>query len=120
MENGYDTPSIIQLAGEDLSMNPFEFSSLANTIFKELELNVTTDDAYYQYALGIARQVIKGEMSAEKGFMILTQAAIDTNYHDAFIPNRSLGPTSSGDIKVFSCSPESEECLPLVHGSHKT
>ena len=35
-------------------------------------------------------------------------------------PNRSLGPTSSGDIKVFSCSPESEECLPLVHGSHKT
>ena len=36
-----------------------------------------------------------------------------------FIPNRSLGPLSSGDVKVFSCSPESKECLPLIHGSHK-
>ena len=35
-------------------------------------------------------------------------------------PNRSLGPISSGDVKVFSCSPESKECLPLIHGSHKT
>lgn len=85
MENGYDTPSIIQLAGENLCMNPFEFTSLANNIFKELEVNVTTDDAYYQYVLGIARQVLKDEMSAEKGFKILTQAAIDTNYHDAFM-----------------------------------
>ena len=39
---------------------------------------------------------------------------------DTFNPNRSLGPTSLGDIKVFSCSPESKECLALVHGSHKT
>ena len=83
MENGYDTPSIIQLAGEDLSMNPFEFFSLANSVFEELELDITTDDAYYQYALGIARQVLKGEISSEKGFKILTQTAIDTNYHDA-------------------------------------
>ena len=37
-----------------------------------------------------------------------------------FIPNRSLGPISSGDVKVFSCSPESKECLPLIYGSHKT
>ena len=37
-----------------------------------------------------------------------------------FIPNRSLGPISSGDVKVFSCSPESKESLPLIHGSHKT
>ena len=35
-------------------------------------------------------------------------------------PNRSLGPISSCDVKVFSCSPESKECLPLIHGSHKT
>ena len=35
-------------------------------------------------------------------------------------PNRSLGPISSGDVKVFSCSPESKECLALIHGSHKT
>ena len=38
----------------------------------------------------------------------------------AFNPNRSLGPISSGDVKVFSCSPESKECLPLIHGSHET
>ena len=37
-----------------------------------------------------------------------------------FIPNRSLGPISSCDVKAFSCSPESKECLPLIHGSHKT
>jgi hypothetical protein len=37
-----------------------------------------------------------------------------------FNPNRSLGPISSGDVKVFSCSPESKKCLPLIHGSHKT
>ena len=36
-----------------------------------------------------------------------------------FIPNRSLGPISLGDIKVFSCSPESKECLSLVHRSYK-
>ena len=35
-------------------------------------------------------------------------------------PNRSLGPISSGDVKVFSCPPESKECLPLIYGSHKT
>ena len=37
----------------------------------------------------------------------------------AFNPNRSLGPISSCDVKVFSCSPESKECLPLIHGPHK-
>ena len=43
-------------------------------------------------------------------------------YDDGYsiIPNRSLGPISSGDVKVFSCSPESKECLPLIYGSHKT
>ena len=35
-------------------------------------------------------------------------------------PNRSLGPISSGDVKVFSCPPKSKECLALIHGSHKT
>ena len=39
---------------------------------------------------------------------------------NGFTPNRSLGPISSGDVKVFSCSPESKECLPLIYGSHKT
>ena len=39
---------------------------------------------------------------------------------ETIIPNRSLGPISSGDVKVLSCSPESKECLPLIYGSHKT
>ena len=41
-------------------------------------------------------------------------------HYEPFNPNRSLGPISSGDVKVFSCSPESKECLPLIHGSHET
>ena len=42
------------------------------------------------------------------------------DYDNLLNPNRSLGPISSGDVKVFSCSPESKECLPLIYGSHKT
>ena len=42
-------------------------------------------------------------------------------YEDLYMsPNRSLGPISSGDVKVFSCPPKSKECLALIHGSHKT
>ncbi len=44
----------------------------------------------------------------------------DMERNGGFIPNRSLGPISSGDVKVFSCPPESKECLALIHGSHKT
>ena len=61
LEKGTETPGIVQ--GIDLS----------------------NDDAYYQYALSIAHQVVKGEISSEKGFEILTSAAIDTGYHDAFM-----------------------------------
>ena len=43
-----------------------------------------------------------------------------TDLRAKFNPNRSLGPISLGDIKVFSCSPESKECLSLVHRSYKT
>ena len=85
MEKGYQTSGIIQLAGEDLNMNPFEFSSLIETIFQELNLDVSNDDAYYQYALWVAHQVLDGIISAEEGFKELTQAAIDTDYHEAFM-----------------------------------
>lgn len=44
----------------------------------------------------------------------------DSDKEDVINPNRSLGPISSGDVKVLSCSPESKECLPLIYGSHKT
>ena len=62
----------------------------------------------------------------EEGETIITykydfsyQTAVQTTGYTRFIPNRSLGPIGSGDVKVFSCSPESKECLPLIHGSHK-
>ena len=84
MEKGTETPGIIQLAGEDLNMHFLEFNSLVCTIFQELGIDLSNDDAYYQYALGIANQVVNGEISSEKGFKILYQAAIDTNYHEAF------------------------------------
>ena len=85
MEKGTETPGIIQLAGEDLNMNFLEFNSLVCNIFQELGIDLSNDDAYYQYALSIAHQVVKGEISSEKGFEILTSAAIDTGYHDAFM-----------------------------------
>ena len=85
LEKGMETPGIVQLAGEDLDMNIFEFNSLVCNIFQELGIDLSNDDAYYQYALGIAHQVVNGEIDSEKGFKILTQAAIDTSYHDAFM-----------------------------------
>lgn len=85
MENGLDTPGIIQLAGENLNMNPFEFSSLVSNIINELGIDITNDDVYYQYALFIAHQVINSELTAEKGFEVLAQAATETDYHDAFV-----------------------------------
>ena len=85
MEKGMETPGIVQLAGEDLNLNFLEFSSLVLNIFKELEIDLADDDVYYQYALSIAHQVVNGEISSEKGFEILTSAAIDTGYHDAFM-----------------------------------
>ena len=51
---------------------------------------------------------------------IVTAVRFTIKELEPFNPNRSLGPISSGDVKVFSCSPESKECLALIHGSHKT
>ena len=85
IEKGLQTSGIYQLAGEDLNMNPFKFSSLVEAIFQELDLDVTNDDAYYQYALWVAHQVLNGVISAENGFEKLARIAIDTDYHDAFM-----------------------------------
>ena len=85
MEKGFQTPGIIQLAGEDVNLNQFEHASLIESILKELELEVTTDEVYQQYVLYIAHQVLDNMISAEEGLEILTQEAIDTDYHDAFM-----------------------------------
>lgn len=85
VEKGLQTPGILQLAGEDLTMNPFEFLSLAETISQELELDVTNDDAYYQYALWVAHQAIDGVITAEEGFKKLYYVALDTRYNKAFM-----------------------------------
>ena len=85
MEKGFQTPGIIQLAGEDVNLNQFELASLIESILKELELEVTTDEVYQQYVLYIAHQVLDNMISAEEGLKILTQEAIDTDYHDAFM-----------------------------------
>ena len=85
MEKGFQTPGIIQLAGEDVNLKQFELASLIESILKELELEVTTDEVYQQYVLYIAHQVLDNMISAEEGLKILTQEAIDTDYHDAFM-----------------------------------
>ena len=48
-------------------------------------MDVSDDDVYYQYVLWVAHQVFDGAMSAEDGLKKLAQAAIDTNYHNAFM-----------------------------------
>ena len=85
MEKGFQTPGIIQLAGEDVNLNQFDHASLIESILKELELEVTTDEVYQQYVLYIGHQVLDNMISAEEGLEILTQEAIDTDYHDAFM-----------------------------------
>jgi hypothetical protein len=85
METGYNTDGIVQLAGEDLSMNPFEFKELASRIFNELGICVSPQLAYEQYILWIANQVDHGELSAKEGFQILYEAAVDSEYDDAFM-----------------------------------
>ena len=85
MEKGFQTPGIIQLAGEDVNLNQFEHASLIESILKELELEVTTDEVYQQYVLYIAHQVLDNMISAEEGLKILTQEAINTDDHNAFI-----------------------------------
>lgn len=85
LDKGFYSDALTQLAGEDLNLNPFEFSSLVDSILKDLELDLTDDNVYYQYVLYIAHQVLKGDLSSEEGFKTLCQAAIDTNYHPTFM-----------------------------------
>ena len=93
METGYNTDGIVQLAGEDLSMNPFEFKELASRIFNELGICVSPQLAYEQYILWIANQVDHGELSAKEGFQILYEAAVDSEYDDAFMAFYQLNDT---------------------------
>ena len=85
MEAGFSQPSIIQLAGEDMTVNPFEFRSLIDTIFKDLDIDCPSEIAYSQYALWIAHQVVNGDITAERGLSILCRAAIDTDYNDILL-----------------------------------
>lgn len=84
MENGFETHGIIQLAGEDLDMNPFAYSDLFSTIFKELDIEDGKEVVYRAYAVSIADEVLQGERTARDGFEILSRAAIDTDYNEVF------------------------------------
>ena len=67
MENGFQTPGITQLAGEELNMNPFEFKALFDKILCELNWNFTDEEIYDHYVLYIAKKVLDGEMSCDCG-----------------------------------------------------
>ncbi len=84
MENGFETHGIIQLAGEDLNMNPFAYSDLFSTIVKELDIEEGKEVVYRAYAVSIADEVLQGERTARDGFEILSRAAIDTDYNEVF------------------------------------
>lgn len=84
MENGLETPGVIQLAGEDLDMFPTEFAELLDTIFRELEIEIDQETVYCSYILSIAQEVLRGEMTAKSGFEVLSKAAPDTDYQEPF------------------------------------
>ena len=82
IENGMETPSIIQLAGGDLDMDPSAFIELLGSIFRELNINVDLEIAYCAYAMHIAGEVVRGERTPRSGFELLSEAAWDTYYSD--------------------------------------
>ena len=84
LENGIETPGIIQLAGEDLDMFPTAFTELLDTIFKELDIEINQETAYCSYVINIAEEVLRGERTARSGFDVLSIAAIETNYTQPF------------------------------------
>ena len=84
MENGFDTPGIVQLAGEDMDISFSQFSQLLETIFKELGLDIPDETAYRAYAICIADEVLRGERTARDGFELLAQADCYSNYSRAF------------------------------------
>lgn len=84
LENGIETPGIIQLAGADLDMFPTEFAELIGTVFKELDLEINQETAYCSYVMSIAEEVIRGERTARSGFEILDRAAMDTDFQEPF------------------------------------
>lgn len=84
MEQGLETPGIIQLAGEDLNMNAFAYSNLLDTVFRELGIEIRPETAYCAYAVDIANEVLRGERTARNGFELLSRAAIDSDYNDVF------------------------------------
>jgi len=84
LEKGIETPGIIQLAGEDLEMFPTEFAELLETLFKELDVEISQEIAYCSYVMSIAEEVIRGERTARSGFEDLGRAAIDTDYQEPF------------------------------------
>lgn len=84
MEQGLETPGIIQLAGEDLNMNAFAYLNLLDTVFRELGIEIQPETAYCAYAVEIADEVLRGEKTARNGFELLSRAALDSDYSAVF------------------------------------
>jgi hypothetical protein len=85
LERGFETPGIIQLAGEDLDMDPMAYSELLDTIFRELDFEVRPEVACCAYAASIAEEVIQGQRTAREGFELLYAAMIHSNYDAVFL-----------------------------------
>ena len=85
IENGLETPGVIQLAGEDLDLEYSAFSYLLETVFRELGIDVNQEVFYCSYVLCIAQDVLRGERTANSGFEVLFRAAIETNFTQPFL-----------------------------------
>ena len=84
MENGLETPGVIQLAGENIDLNYWAFTNLLEAVFRELDIDVNQEVFYCSYVLCIAQEVLRGERTAKSGFEVLSKAAIETNYTQPF------------------------------------
>ena len=84
LEKGFETPRVIQLAGEDLDMDPLAYSALLGTIFRELGFEVQPEVANCAYAASIAEEVLQGQRTVREGFGVLNAAAISSGYDLVF------------------------------------
>ena len=108
LENGFETPGIIQLAGEDLDIYPSCFDALIEDIFQELDLGLTEETIHYAYLLSVAQRVLLGEQTARSAFRLLCQAYVDNGFRRGPFDNFYLWDDIAVDLEHSSGDWESE------------
>lgn len=81
LRQGYDTDSLVILAGESSPYNQFELQRLTNKVFDELNLNYSDKDkALKNYAYHLIDEVFQNNLEAYSVLKILKDICIETGY----------------------------------------